>query len=96
MSNKDWKEQEDDCLSRRRRLIPRERKKEFDSTYNISTSSRGRNTGGAGKGDTPRNIDKEIYDAGYDITHGATPKIRREAEARWRRLRRERGAGRDT
>jgi hypothetical protein len=78
-------------MATRRASLSGDRRKEFDAHYGKPKSSRSE----AGKGDTARDVDKELYDAGYEAAYGATPEIRAAAAERWRRLRREQASRRD-
>ena len=49
-----------------------------------------KNNNQAGKGDIPRDVDKELYDAGYQMVFGKTKKEKLEAAKKWKRLKRRR------
>lgn len=81
-------EREADTLSTRRRKIGKSRRREFDEYHGKPKGTRRQHA--AGKGDATRDFDKELYDAGYEASFGATPEIRAAAAERWEQLRRER------
>jgi hypothetical protein len=93
MSSKQWKERQQDQHSRRRRLLDTEGRKEFDKYYGKQKpTSSIRNSGGAGKGDTQRPCDKELFDLGWEAAFGKTPEIRAAAAKRQQELLRQKHA----
>ena len=79
-------DRQQDMMATRRQRLSGEDRVAFDRYYGKPQSTRRRSE--AGKGDASRITDKELYDAGYDASHGATPEIRAAALAEWKRLKR--------
>lgn len=74
MALNDFQQREADSYSRRRKLMDREQKREFDAYYGRQTASgsMSRNMGGAGKGDARRPTNSLLYDLGHAISFDKT------------------------
>lgn len=77
-----FQEHSDDSIADRRRRLDRDQLAAFDAVHGPARKT------GAGKGDADRTSNKELYDAGYESTFGATEEIRAAALQRWEQLRR--------
>jgi len=88
----EWQQREADSYSRRRNMMDREQKGEFDAHYGKQTASgsMSRNKGGAGKGDARRGGNTLLYDIGYELSFNKelTDDERAELTAMWERVKR--------
>lgn len=89
MSNKgakDWSERAADSMASRRARWDKDQKAGATAEYGADVASGAIGATGAGKGDSRRPTDQELYDAGYQAAFADTKEERERWVAEWQRL----------